>query len=220
MRVGWGAGTIDLPDRPNLLRLFLFGPEVPKQLAQGGSAELPTGLQQQAFSPVEREREGGGRWLTILEANIDDRSAELVGYLSERLREAGARDVWSAPIMMKKGRPGVLLSCLADPERADALAALFFSEGISAGLRRSHCWREALPRRWVEVEVDGTTLPVKVIGGGAIPLQIAPEYEDCRRLALQNGAPLRSIYARAIEAASCVLDHTTEGDFLSPSDDD
>ena len=225
MQVGWGAGTIDLPDRPNLLRLFLFAPETPEQITKERRIELPKGqpfVQREEFSPSpsEQEREGGGRWLTLLEANIDDRSPELIGYLAERLREAGARDVWSAPIMMKKGRPGVVLSCLVDPERAEALTALFFTEGISAGLRRSSCWREALPRRWIEVEVYGSQIPVKLIGGDAVPLQLAPEYENCRQLALQRSIPLRSIYARAVAAASCALGCPTEDETPPPTDEE
>ncbi|MEE2644798.1 MAG: nickel pincer cofactor biosynthesis protein LarC [Myxococcota bacterium] len=202
VKVGWGAGTIDLPDRPNLLRLFLL--ERPLHLQRDDRvAQLHAAVGEAARSAdlgEEQELHGGGRVLVHLEANIDDRSGELIAHLSQALFEAGARDVWSSPIFMKKGRPGVLLSCLADPEHVETLEARIFAEGASGGVRRQLCWRESLPRRWLEVELEGATVRVKVFGGD-LPLRVDPEYADCAALSRARQRPLQEIYDSARHAA-------------------
>ena len=101
---------------------------------------------------------------------------------------------------MKKGRPGILLSCLADPESVEALEARIFAEGASGGIRRQLCWRESLPRRWLKVELEGGTVRVKVFGGDR-PLRVDPEYVDCAALARDKQRPLQEIYDRARHAA-------------------
>jgi hypothetical protein len=163
--VGYGAGARDLPQQPNLLRV-LIGETT-------AAAEAPA--------------------VAVLEANIDDSSPEVLGYAVERLLAAGALDVTLAPLIMKKNRPGTLLTVIARPEDQERLAALVFQETSTLGLRIGHAERRVQARRVVEVETPHGTVRVKVSGDG----RYAPEYEDCRRLAQASNAPLQRIIAEA-----------------------
>ncbi len=169
--VGWGAGTRDLPDRPNLLRAVAGRPE----------------------APAADER------AVVVEANLDDQSPELVATLIERLLAAGARDAWLQPVLMKKGRPGVIVGALADAERRAAVEAALLRESSTIGVRSHTVERAVLERRTVEVETPWGPLPVKVAGDGA-DLNAAPEFEACRALAERAGVPLKRVYAEAIAA--------------------
>lgn len=133
--------------------------------------------------------------VSVIEANIDDAAPELLGHAMERLLEAGALDVTLEPVYMKKQRPGVRLSVIAAPEARERLAALLFEETTTLGVRFWEAERRVLPRRHVDVETPYGQVRVKVTPSGS-----APEFEDCRRLALQAGKPLKEIYAAAIAA--------------------
>jgi len=164
-RSGYGAGGRDFPDRANVLRV-IFGEAT-------GAEEATT--------------------VSVLEANIDDSSPQVLAYASERLFAGGALDVTMQPVEMKKNRPGVLLRVIAKPEQRDALADIIFRETSTLGLRIYEAERRVQSRRWVEVETAHGKVRMKISGEGSY----APEYEDCRRLALETGVPLRQIIAEA-----------------------
>jgi uncharacterized protein (DUF111 family) len=162
---GYGAGTRDFPDQPNVLRALL---------GEASGAEEATTI-------------------TVIEANIDDLSPQILGYAMERLLDAGALDVTLQPIEMKKSRPGTLLRVLAKPEDRDRLTEIIFAETSTLGLRMYGAERRVQSRRWVEVSTAHGVVRMKIAGDGAY----APEFEDCRRLALETGAPLKQIIAEA-----------------------
>ena len=129
----------------------------------------------------------------VLEANIDDASPQVLGYAMERLFEAGALDVTMESVLMKKNRPGSLLRVIATPENQEALANLIFAETTTLGLRIYSAERRVKARRIVEVETPHGKVRVKISEDGSF----APEYEDCRKLARESGAPLKEILAEA-----------------------
>lgn len=175
-RIGYGVGTRDPEDRPNVLRASL-------------------GRSEHARAPnVET--------LVVLEANLDDAPPQLLGHLVDRLLAAGARDAWILPAVMKKGRPGHLLSALAEPKDADTLTRLLFTEGTTLGVRRTTVERHALERRFERVETSHGAVQVKLgLEGGRI-LNAWPEYEECRRVAEAAGVPLKQVWAEALAALS------------------
>jgi uncharacterized protein (TIGR00299 family) protein len=162
---GYGAGGYDFPDRANVLRIIL-GEET-------GAAEATT--------------------ITVIEANIDDLSPQIMAYAMDRLLEKGALDVTLQAIEMKKGRPGTLLRVLARPQDREALVQLIFAETSTLGLRTYTAERRVQERHWVDVETPHGNVRMKVSGEGAY----APEYEDCRRIAQESGVPLKHVIAEA-----------------------
>lgn len=162
---GYGAGSRDFPDQPNVLRA-LIGDAT-------GASEATT--------------------IDVIEANIDDLSPQILGYAMERLLDAGALDVTLQPVEMKKSRPGTLLRALAKPEDRERLAQIIFAETSTLGLRIYSAERRVQARKWVEVKTSRGVVRMKVSGEGSY----APEYEDCRRLAIETGAPLKEIMAEA-----------------------
>lgn len=129
----------------------------------------------------------------VIEANIDDQSPQVLGYALERLMSAGALDVSLQPLEMKKGRPGTLLRVITPPELREALAALIFRETSTLGLRIYTAERRVQTRRFVEVDTPHGRIRVKVGGDGGF----APEYEDCRRVAIETGVSLKQVLAEA-----------------------
>jgi uncharacterized protein (TIGR00299 family) protein len=134
--------------------------------------------------------------VSVIEANIDDLNPQVLAYAAERLLERGALDVTMQPIVMKKGRPGTLLRVIARQEDRDALANVIFAETSTFGLRLYPAERRVQARSWTEVDTAYGKVRVKVSGEGSY----APEYEDCRRLALEAGVPLKQILAAATYA--------------------
>jgi hypothetical protein len=132
--------------------------------------------------------------ISVMEANIDDSTPEVLGYAMERLLAAGALDVSIASILMKKGRPGHLLRVLSTPALQETLAALVFAETSTLGLRIYSAERRVKARHIEEVETPHGRVRIKISEDGSF----APEYDDCRKLAEANGLPLR----RIMEAAS------------------
>jgi uncharacterized protein (TIGR00299 family) protein len=163
--IGYGAGGHDFPDRANVLRVIL-GEET-------GAPEATS--------------------ISVLEANIDDLSPQILAYAMDRLLEKGALDVTRQPIEMKKGRPGTLLRVLARPEDREALAQVIFAETSTLGLRIYAAERRVQARHWVDVDTLHGKVRMKVSGEGAY----APEYEDCRRIAQSSGTPLKQVIAEA-----------------------
>jgi len=178
IRVGWGGGTRELPDRPNALRAILGAPNV--RGVDSGIYEL-------------------------IEANVDDMTGELAAYVIAALMLAGARDAWASPITMKKGRPGLVLSVLSEPALASSLAALLLTETTTLGVRRSSVMRVERPRRTLEVETRFGRVRVKVSEGPYGPPQIKPEFDDCAALAAQQRVPLREVMAEALASALATL---------------
>lgn len=171
-RSGFGAGHADRPERPNVLRV-LIGEEA---------------------SAANADR------VVVLEANIDDATAEVIGYTSRRLLAEGALDVFAVPIQMKKSRPGTLLSVIARPHDRERLEAVLFRETTTFGIRYREELRAKLSRRSIEVEVLGAKVRVKL---GLLANEVvtaSPEYEDCARIAYEQGVPLRKIYEAALQA--------------------
>jgi uncharacterized protein (TIGR00299 family) protein len=131
--------------------------------------------------------------VTVIEANIDDLNPQVLAYAMERLMGAGALDVSLQPIVMKKGRPGNLLRVVAQIEDREALAQIIFAETSTLGMRLYTAERRVQSRSFVEVETAHGKVRIKVAGDGSY----APEYEDCRKLALGSGVALKQIIAEA-----------------------
>ena len=171
--VGYGAGGWDLPI-PNVLRLLI-----------GDAASGPATLES----------------LVMLETNIDDLNPEIYDYVMGRLFAAGALDVFFADIQMKKNRPATLVQVLCRPGDAPALSAILFAETSTLGVRQHLVSRQALPRAIRTLETPYGPVQVKIAWWAEGKAKAAPEYEDCRRLAEQHGAPLREVYQAAQRAA-------------------
>jgi pyridinium-3,5-bisthiocarboxylic acid mononucleotide nickel chelatase len=178
MAIGWGAGTRKLPDRLNALRAVLG-------------------------TPLAREnRDDALATHYVLEANVDDMTGELSGHAIAKLLEAGALDAWAVPITMKKGRPGLLLSALANAASLSVLEAVLLRETSSIGLRRYGVARTERPRELVEVETEFGLISVKIARGPYGPPQIKPEFDACVRAAQAHSVPVRTVLAAALAAAS------------------
>jgi hypothetical protein len=168
-RTGFGAGSRDDTSLPNLLRITVG------ELSSGGSDE----------SVVE------------LRANVDDQTPEALAHAAARLLEAGALDAWVTPVLMKKGRPGHLLSALAREGDAGSLTEVFFRETTTFGVRRTVMTRSVLDREHVSVETPFGEVRVKLGRRDGVVVTSAPEYEDCARVAKSAGVSLREVYAAA-----------------------
>ncbi len=175
-RIGYGAGSREIPDHPNLLRLMI-GDRV--------------------ANPETRNPKPDAEVITIIETTIDDMSPEVYGYLVERALDAGALDISCTPIQLKKNRPGLEIRVLARPEQADALADLVFRETTTLGVRISRAERRVLERKHVTVETSYGPIRVKVGSRNGQVLNAAPEFEDCRRAALDRGVPLKEVMEAA-----------------------
>lgn len=174
-RIGYGAGGKDFADRPNVLRLM-----VGRETNSYGADEL-----------------------LEIAANIDDLDPRIYDHLSGRLFAAGARDVTLTPTIMKKGRPGIIMTVLAEPAARDRLAAIIFAESTTIGVRFHPVSRLKLDRRIMTVETRFGSIRVKVSGDPAIT--ISPEYEDCRAAATAHQAPLKLVLEEAHAAARRIL---------------
>jgi hypothetical protein len=135
---------------------------------------------------------------TVIEANIDDATGELVAVAIESLLAAGALDVWATPITMKKGRPALILSALSTRAQADAVAFAMLRDTTTIGLRRYEVSRVERPRRVVEVETRFGKIPVKIAEGGYGPAQIKPEIDACIEAARAHGVPVREVLRAAM----------------------
>jgi uncharacterized protein (TIGR00299 family) protein len=171
-RVGWGAGTMEFPDRPNVLRAVLGTPS---------------------------EGPGTSDRVVQFEANVDDMTGEVLAHALARLLERGALDAWLVPITMKKGRPAFTLCALAAPERTSAIEAVYFEETTTLGVRRREALRTTLTRDVVEVPTRFGPVPVK--RGGSPPYQFKPEFDACVALAKQHGVPVRVVLEEALSQA-------------------
>jgi hypothetical protein len=144
----------------------------------------------------ERTEASESTSVTILEANIDDSSPQILGYAMDRLLEAGALDVTLAPVLMKKNRPGTIISVMGAPEAAEKLAAILFAETSTLGIRSYTAARRVLARQFRRVETRYGNIRVKYAETGAF----APEFDDCRRAAAAHNVPLRVVMTEAGDA--------------------
>ncbi len=182
-RVGSGAGTKDFIDRPNILRLLV------------GEAQ-----------PMLRTVTAETDIVMVLETNLDDVSPEVLGYSMEQLFAAGALDVFTVPIQMKKNRPGMLLTVICAPEKAAELEAILFRETGTFGIRKHTAERSKLQREAVSIETPWGLVKAKR-GWRADGFEVlTPEYEDSARVARENSVPLREVY-RSIQKPDSPLRH-------------
>lgn len=188
-QVGLGAGSINL-EIPNILRLWIGETE------EAGAAR---NYQAKAQSSVSQERQ---ETVTVLETQLDDINPQAIGYVFEALLAAGALDVFTQAIGMKKSRPGVLLSVICHPQQVEACEAIVFQETTTLGIRRTTQQRTVLEREIQEVAIDQGTIRVKVARrpGAEKILNVQPEYEDCAKLARQTYLPWQEIHRLALEA--------------------
>jgi len=176
-RAGYGAGTDDPPDRPNVLRALV------------GTA---------VGAPDTGE-------VAVLETNLDDLSPELVPDAVARCFDAGALDVWTAPVQMKKGRPGIVLSALCRPADELVVAVALLEETSALGVRVHRLRRYELEREEREVELEGGRVRVKVGRLDGRVVNVAPEHDDCAALARTLGKPVKSVWAEALAAARTIV---------------
>jgi hypothetical protein len=175
-RIGYGAGAREIPRQPNLARLLL------------GRSTEPAAVQPGA---------GGDEVVSVIEANVDDMSPQLYGFVIDQALAAGALDVTCTPIQMKKNRPGILMSVLCPPEKSDALAQILFEQTTTIGVRIYEARRKVLERELVSVQTPYGAVKVKVARREGKVLNVAPEYEDCQRLATEKGVPLKHVMTAA-----------------------
>jgi hypothetical protein len=178
-RIGYGAGTRDLAEQPNVLRLLVGTSDHAASESSGGAA---------AGAGVLSDT------VTLFETNVDDITGEAIGYCIERLWQAGALDVTTAAIAMKKNRPGVALSVMCHAADADKIETVLFRETTTLGVRRSEVRRRVLARRKTQVQtpygpIDGVVADLP--GGGE---KFSPEYESCRKAAAEHGVSLGEIW--------------------------
>jgi pyridinium-3,5-bisthiocarboxylic acid mononucleotide nickel chelatase len=151
---------------------------------------LPNLLRVLAADPVPARPEE----LSLLECNIDDMSPELYPYLLDRLLASGARDAWIAPIVMKKGRPGILVSVLCEGRDEQTMTRLLFAETTTLGVRRNAVSRSVLERTLQSLDTPFGPVPVKVALQPDGSRRVKPEYEACRSIAMERDLPLREVY--------------------------
>jgi len=171
-RIGCGAGRRDLAEQPNLLRVLI------------GQATEPSAASDFAVETDE---------VCLLETNLDDIDGQTIGYCVERLRTAGALDVWTTPIQMKKNRPGVLLSVLCRSEDVATLETILFTETSTLGVRHRRLRRHVLPREAREVTTPWGPIQGKIRQLPDGQTRFAPEYESCRAAAERHGVPLGEV---------------------------
>jgi len=174
MAIGYGAGDHNPDGWPNALRVFI--------------EEEPASEARQTERVMQ------------IETNLDDLSPQAYEYLMEQLFQVGAVDVALAPVVMKKSRPGVVLSCLATEDRTEAVLEVLFQETTTLGVRFHEVRRRVLPRRFIPVTTRGGVVRMKVAEVGAGWDKAAPEYEDCRAIAKRTGRPLKTVMEEALLA--------------------
>jgi pyridinium-3,5-bisthiocarboxylic acid mononucleotide nickel chelatase len=172
LAVGHGAGDRDPEDWPNVLRVFLQDDSTPET--------------------YHTER------IMHIETNLDDLNPQVYEHVMERLFDLGAVDVALVPVVMKKSRPGVLLTCLTPKEQTNAVLEILFQETPTLGVRLQEVIRQILPRRIVPIAIQGGIVRMKVADLGAGWDKAAPEYIDCHTIARRSGRPLKTVMEEAL----------------------
>jgi uncharacterized protein (TIGR00299 family) protein len=179
-KTGFGLGTRDNKTRPNVLRAVL------------GEAE----------SAASSTNDWQTDTIAVLETNLDDINAEILGHFVERALGAGALDIFHTPIQMKKNRPGVLLTVLCGAADADKFTEMMLRETSAFGVRRSVAERRKLQREIITVKTSYGDVSVKVGKLNGKTVQASPEFESCKKVAEKAGVPLKDVYEAANQAMS------------------
>ena len=148
----------------------------------------------------EADRTSPARRVVVIEADIDDMNPQIFGVLIDQLLGAGALDVFYTPIQMKKNRPGTLLSIVAPPDAREKLTSMVFRETTTIGLRYSEMERECLDRETTTVQTRFGDVRIKIARRNGEMLNASPEFDDCARLAAEQGAPVKDVQAAAMKA--------------------
>lgn len=175
-KIGYGAGTRVLEKHPNLLRVLLG--RLAHETADGHTEDD----------------------IFVVETCIDDMNPELFTFLMERLFEDGALDVYWIPVFMKKNRPGTLVQVLCDPTRVDRISARILNETTTLGVRIHTARRKILPRKSVSIETAFGKIDAKEVRDADGTARLIPEYEACKKIALEKKIPLRTVYEAVIQA--------------------
>src|SRR3989440_667231 len=173
--IGYGAGLADLEGQPNVLRIMIG--EAAEKIVPGFDQEI-----------------------TVIEANLDDMNPQIYGYFLEKALAARALDVFTTPVQMKKNRPGTLLTVLCESKDAQSLMSLIFAETTTFGVRSHRAQRRVLPREFVNVTTSFGEVRIKLSRVNGRILHIAPEYDDCRKLAVEKNVPLQHVINEALRA--------------------
>jgi uncharacterized protein (TIGR00299 family) protein len=172
---GYGAGSRQTPGNANVLRISL------------GEAVSESGI-----SPEEQ--------IAVIDATIDDMSPQIYGHFQEKALAEGALDVYSTPIYMKKNRPAMKITCICAVSDVNRLAELMFRETTTIGIRYAVAQRKTLRREFHQVQTDYGPVTMKVSYMEDRPVNFIPEFEDCRRLAMEKGVALKEVQSAAIHA--------------------
>jgi uncharacterized protein (DUF111 family) len=199
---GYGAGARDLQRAANVVRLSV-GESVaiarpasaPTESRTSAPTEWPTSA---PASPAQMWDADNADTITVLEANLDDMNPQLFSYVQQKLLSAGALDAFGVPVLMKKGRPGIVFTVLAPPHNAEALARILLTETTTLGVRTRQEQRRILDREHVTVESPWGPIRVKLGRLRGEVLNCAPEFEDCRRIAEATGIPLKTVLQEAL----------------------
>ena len=178
--VGYGAGTANPPDWPNVLRVFLTTP-------------VPTSSLLPGEEKVEADQ------VIQLETNIDDMNPQLYEVVMERLFENSALDVSMTPTIMKRNRPGIILTVLAKPEHAGMLTQLLFCETTTLGVRSQLISRTTLARSMQTIRLPQGRVRVKSVHAGKT-VKHRPEFQDCQAIAKKTGIPVQEVIERVMQA--------------------
>jgi pyridinium-3,5-bisthiocarboxylic acid mononucleotide nickel chelatase len=171
-RVGYGAGTRDFHDAPNVLRVLI------------GESD--------STAPTQS--------VVVVEAEIDDMNPQIFGVLMDQLLAGGALDVFYTPIQMKKNRPGTLLTVIASPDARQRLTTTIFRETTTIGVRYREMLRECLERETVNVDTPLGTVRIKIARRNGEVLNASPEFDDCARIARERNVPVKDVQAAATKA--------------------
>jgi uncharacterized protein (TIGR00299 family) protein len=175
--IGYGAGSMDFPEKANVLRLLIGERE---------SAAAGENLHGESDAPI-----------TVIETNVDDMSPQIYGYFVDRALAAGALDVFSTTVQMKKNRPGQLITILCEPTNVSRLTDLLFSETTTIGVRLYEASRRTLAREFLSVDTGLGPVRMKISRLNGSVLNATPEYDDCQRIAAEKGIPLKDVLAAA-----------------------
>jgi pyridinium-3,5-bisthiocarboxylic acid mononucleotide nickel chelatase len=184
-QIAYGAGDRNPKERPNVLRIL----RGTREIGTGERAGMVAGT---ARDPDER--------IVKLESEIDDMNPQLFGPLMDALHAGGALDVFYTPVLMKKGRPGTLVTIIAPPERRHALTDILFRDSTTIGVRYQEMSRTRLDRAIESVETPYGPVRFKIARRGNEEMNAAPEFDDCARLAAERGVSIKTIQAAAIKA--------------------
>lgn len=172
--VGYGAADSNPDDWPNVLRVFL------------ARSNARTGREQDTILQIE--------------TNLDDVNPQTYEYVMEQLFAHGALDATLTPVIMKRGRPGIIVTCLVAPAHVDPVLEVLFKETTALGVRIQQINRQILPRRFLSVKVRGGSVRIKIAAVDATKDKAAPEYLDCKRIAEQTGRPVKDVLDEAMMA--------------------